>query len=215
MDKNFIYHVPTKLYVGREIMTHLGDELARYGRKVLLIYGSERIKSTELYKEIAKEAQKASLQLFEQGGVEPNPRHSTVNRMADFCKKEGVDVLLAVGGGSVMDCAKFVSAATYYDGDCWDFFSGKAKMEKFLPLLTVPTLSGTGSDMDAFGIVSNEDRKEKLPLYHPELFPKVSFLDPTLTYSVSPFQTACGAIDAFSHYLEVYLCAPIFLCWIG
>lgn len=208
MKTNFIYHVPTKLYFGSGQLTHLGNELKQHGKKVLLIYGSERLKKTELYSSIVEQAKKAGVRLFEAGGVEPNPRHTTVNRMASVCKKEGIDMLLAVGGGSVLDCAKFVSAAAFYEGDCWDFFTGKANMEKFLPLVTIPTLSGTGSDMDGFGIVSNEERKEKIPLYHPSLFPVASFLDPVQTYTVPPFQTACGAIDAFTHYLEVYFMRP-------
>lgn len=208
MNAHFIYHVPTKMYFGDNQLENLGSELQRHGTRVLLIYGSERLKNTELYTCIRNQVTQAGLQCLEAGGVEPNPRHTTVNHIASVCKKEHIDMLLAVGGGSVLDCAKFVSAASFYEGDCWDFFVGKAKMEKFLPVITIPTLSGTGSDMDAFGIVSNEEKKEKLPLYHPQLFPVASFLAPSLTSTVSPFQTACGSIDAFTHYLEVYFMRP-------
>lgn len=208
MNANFTYHVPTKIYFGDNQMENLNNELRLHGKRALLIYGSERLKTTDLYICIKNQAKLAGIQLYEAGGVEPNPRHSTVNNMASLCKEKEIDMILAAGGGSVLDCAKFVSAATFYQGDCWDFFMGKAKMEKFLPIITIPTLSGTGSDMDAFGIVSNEETKEKIPLHHPSLFPVASFLDPTLTYTVSSFQTACGAIDAFTHYLEVYFMRP-------
>lgn len=207
-NANFTFHVPTKIYFGDNQLSNLESELKKHGSRCLMIYGSSRIKKTPLYANIKQVAADASVILFEAGGVEPNPRHTTVNRMAAICKKENIGVILAVGGGSVIDCAKFVSAATFYDGDAWDFFAGKAKMERFLPVITIPTLAGTGSDMDAFGIVTNENTAEKIPLYHLSLFPVASFLDPTLTYTVSPYQTACGAIDAFTHYLEVYFMRP-------
>lgn len=208
MNANFEFYAPTKIYFGDQQIHKLGAELRQWGRKVLMLHGSERIKKTPLFEDIKAECRKAGLALFTMGGVEPNPRHSTVNQVAALCKKEGIEVLLAVGGGSVIDCAKFVSPAAFYGGDSWDFFSGKAAMQEFLPIVTIPTLSGTGSDMDAFGIVSNAETREKTPLYHPALFPKASFLNPQATFSVSPFQTACGAIDAFSHYLEVYFMRP-------
>ncbi|MBQ7618245.1 MAG: iron-containing alcohol dehydrogenase [Desulfovibrio sp.] len=208
MDVNFEYRVPTHIYFGKNNFAILGDVLSKYGKKILLIYGSERLKTTPLYQTIQEQSLAAQLELFEIGHVEPNPRHTTVNRAANLCKEVGIEVLLAVGGGSVIDCAKLVSAATFHPGDCWDLVSGKAKMERFLPIVSIPTISGTGTDMDAYGIVSNAETLEKLPFYHPSLYPVASFLDPTQTLTVSPFQTACGAIDAFSHYLEVYLMRP-------
>ncbi|MBQ9405334.1 MAG: iron-containing alcohol dehydrogenase [Desulfovibrio sp.] len=208
MQANFEYHVPTHIYFGHAQLEKLGTELLRHGSKVLLIYGSERLKTTPLYQTIQEQAKAAGLALFEMGGVEPNPRHTTVNRAAALCKREGIEVLLAVGGGSVVDCAKLVSPSVFYEGDCWDFLSGKATMQQFLPIVTIPTISGTGTDMDAYGIVSNAATQDKTPFYHPSLYPAASFLDPTQTRTVSPFQTACGAIDAFSHYLEVYFMRP-------
>lgn len=208
MNANFEYQVPTHIYFGDAQLKKLGTELQKHGRKVLLIYGSERLKTTPLYQAIQEQVKAVGLELFEMGGVEPNPRHTTVNRAAAICKREHIDVLLAVGGGSVVDCAKLVSPSAFHGGDCWDFLAGKAVMENFLPVVTIPTISGTGTDMDAYGIVSNTETQDKTPFYHPSLYPVASFLDPTQTYTVSPFQTACGAIDAFSHYLEVYLMRP-------
>lgn len=208
MNANFEYHVPTHVYFGDQQIEKLGAELKKHGSRVLVMYDSGWIKNTPFYAKVLEQIEKAELVLFEFGGIEPNPRHTTVNTAAALCKKEKIDVLLPIGGGSVIDCAKFTSAATFYEGDCWDFFTGKAQMEKFVPIVTISTISGTGTEMDAFGIISNEETKDKIPLYHPSLFPTASFLDPSITFSVSPFQTACGAIDAFSHFLEVYFMRP-------
>ncbi|MBR3665499.1 MAG: iron-containing alcohol dehydrogenase [Desulfovibrio sp.] len=206
MTCDFSYHVPTQIYFGKESFHHLGAELKKYGQNVLLLYGSERLKTLPLYQTICE--QTSDLNLFELGGVEPNPRHSTVNKAATLCKEKHIDVLLAVGGGSVIDCAKLTSPAAFYAGNCWDLVTGKAPMERFLPIVTIPTISGTGTDMDAFGIVSNTETLDKVPFFHPNLYPTASFCDPSQTFTVSAFQTACGAIDAFSHYLEVYFMRP-------
>lgn len=208
MNANFVYQTPTKVYFGDNQLENLGTELQTYGKRVLLVYGGGSIKKTGLYDKVAAAIKKAGLELFELSGIEPNPRHTSVNRGADICKKEQIDVLLAVGGGSVIDTAKFISPAASYDGDAWDFFTGKAQMTTFLPIVTILTLSGTGSEMDAFGIINNKETNEKIPLAHPSLFPKASFLDPTITYTVNRYQTACGGIDAFSHFLEVYFMKP-------
>lgn len=148
------------------------------------------IKRNSLYDRIFAEIQKAGLELFEMLGVALTPRHTTINRGADICKKEKINVLLAVGGGSVIDVAKFVSPASFYDRDVWDFFTKKAEMPRFRPIVTIQTISSTSSEMDAYGIAGNLDTAEKIPLYHPELMPKASFLDPTVTYSVNRYQTA-------------------------
>jgi len=142
------------------------------------------------------------------GGVEPNPRHTTVDRAAGICRDKNIDVLLAVGGGSVTDCAKLTSPTVFHNGTCWDFLSGRAQMKKFLPIVTISTISGTGTDMDCLGIVNNIETREKTFFGNPALYPAASFLDPSETFTVSPYQTACGAIDAFIHYLEVYFMRP-------
>lgn len=201
---NFIYDIPTKVYFGENQLEHLGEELNRYGKKVLLTYGGGSIKKNGLYDKIVTEIKNAGLELFELNGIDSNPRVSSVNAGADICKKEGIDVLLAVGGGSVLDCTKYIGAATYYDGDAWDILLGKAPVEKCLPVITVITLAATGSEMDAGGVISNPDTKDKIGLIFPPMQPKVSFLDPTNTYTVSKFQTASGAADMLNHIMEVY-----------
>ena len=201
---NFIYDIPTKVYFGENQLEHLGEELNKYGKKVLLTYGGGSIKKNGLYDKIVAEIKNAGLELFELNGIDPNPRVSSVNAGADICKKEGIDVLLAVGGGSVIDCTKYIGAATYYDGDAWDILLGKTPVEKCLPIITVLTLAATGSEMDAGGVISNPETKDKIGMIFPPMQPKVSFLDPTNTYTVSKFQTASGAADMLNHIMEVY-----------
>ncbi|NLL29673.1 MAG: iron-containing alcohol dehydrogenase [Clostridiales bacterium] len=201
---NFIYDIPVKVYFGKDQLGHLGEELKKYGNRVLLTYGGGSIKKIGLFDKVVEEIKKAGLELFELSGIEPNPRITSVNKGAEICKKEKIDVLLAVGGGSTIDATKFIGAGAFYDGDAWDLVSKKAPITNCLPIVTVLTLSATGSEMDAGGVISNLETNEKLGNGHPCLLPKVSFLDPTNTYSVSKYQTACGAVDIMSHVIEVY-----------
>lgn len=201
---SFVYDIPTKVYFGENQLVHLGEELSKYGKKVLMTYGGGSIKKSGLYDKIVAEIKSAGLELFELSGIEPNPKISSVNAGGDICKREGIDVLLAVGGGSVIDCTKYIGAAAFYDGDAWDILLQKVSVEKCLPVLDVLTLAATGSEMDCGGVISNPATKDKIGLLFPVMQPKVSFLDPTLTYSVSKYQTACGAADMLSHIIEVY-----------
>ena len=200
----FVYDIPTRVYFGQNQLGHLGQELARFGKRVLLVYGGGSIKKAGLYGQVVSEIQKAGLTLFELAGVEPNPRVYSVTAGAEICRRERVDVLLAVGGGSVIDCAKYIGAAAYYEGDAWDILLDKVPVEQCLPIVTVLTLAATGSEMDAGGVISNPETKDKIGRIFPPMQPKVSFLDPTATYTVSPYQTACGASDMLSHIIEVY-----------
>lgn len=201
----FVYDIPTKVYFGENQLGHLGEELAVYGSNVLICYGGGSIKRSGLLDKVRAEIEKAGLNWFELSGIEPNPRVASVNQGAQICRKEGIDVVLAVGGGSVIDCAKFTAAAAFYDGDAWDIMTQKFQPTKALPVLDISTLSATGSDMDAGGVISNPDTKDKIGFSIPGLLqPKVSFLDPALTYSVSAYQTACGSADILSHVIESY-----------
>lgn len=201
---NFIFQNTTKIYFGENQLGHLGEELKQYGSRVLLTYGGGSIKKIGLYDNIMAELKKSGLTVFELSGIEPNPRHTTVNKGADICKNEKIDVLLAVGGGSTIDCTKAIAAAAFYDGDSWDLVTHKAPVTKALPIFTVLTLSATGSEMDFGCVISNIDTNEKYGLLHPLLQPKTSFLDPTNTYSVSAFQTACGGADILSHMFDCF-----------
>lgn len=201
---NFVYHVPTKVYFGQNQLEHLGAELRAFGKKVLLCYGGGSIKKMGLYDKIVREIKAAGLTLFELSGIDPNPRVSSVRSGAKICKQQKIDVILAAGGGSVLDCAKFIGMAAFYDGDAWDILTDKAGVTQCLPLVTVLTAAAAGSEMDPTGVISNPDTNDKLGWGHPSMRPAVSFLDPQNTYTVNAFQTACGAADIVSHILEEY-----------
>ena len=202
---NFIYNIPTKVYFGENQLENLGKELRKFGRRVLLTYGGGSIKRIGLYDRVIEELRKAEMEVFELSGIEPNPRIESVRKGVEICKNEGIDVLLAVGGGSTIDATKFMAAGACVDHDAWEFFGANAKpIERALPIVTIFTLSATGSEMDTGGVISNLETGDKLGRLAPALLPKVSFLDPTLTYSVGKFQTAAGSADIMSHILEVY-----------
>lgn len=202
MNTKFIYSAPTKVYFGENQLENLGSEVKQYGKRVLLTYGGGSIKKNGLYDKIMAELNKTGLEVHEFGGIEPNPRHTSVNQGAAICKEKKIDVLLAVGGGSTIDATKAIGAAAFYDGDCWDLVTHKAAITNCLPIVTVLTIAATGSEMDCGGVISNIETNDKLGLIHPLLLPKVSFLDPTNTYSVSAFQTACGGVDILSHIFD-------------
>lgn len=201
---NFTFQNTTKIYFGENQLEHLGKELKQFGNRVLLTYGGGSIKKIGLYERVMDELKKAGLTVFELAGIEPNPRHITVNKGAEICRRESIDVLLAVGGGSTIDCTKVIAAAAFYEGNSWDLVTYKVPITKALPVFSVLTLSATGSEMDSGGVISNMDTNEKYGLFHPLLQPKVSFLDPTVTYTVNAFQTACGGADILSHVFDVF-----------
>ena len=202
---SFVYNIPTKVYFGENQLGNLTKELLKFGKRVLLTYGGGSIKRIGLYDRIIEELRNANIEVFEVSGIEPNPRIESVRQGAQMCKEHNIDVLLAVGGGSTLDATKFMAAGACVDHDPWEFFGANAKpIERALPIVTILTLSATGSEMDAGGVISNLETGDKLGRLAPALQPKVSFLDPTLTYSVSKFQTACGAADMMSHIIEVY-----------
>jgi len=201
---HFIYHNPVKVYFGKDQLCHLGEELSKYGKRVLLTYGGGSIKKIGLYDKVVNEIKKSGLELYELSGIQPNPRIDSVRKGAQICKDMKIDVLLAVGGGSVLDATKYMAAGACVDFDPWDFFSKCAPIEKALPVITIPTLAATGSEMNDGGVISNPETKEKIGRSSPRLFPKVSFLDPTNTFTVNSYHTACGSVDIMSHIIEVY-----------
>lgn len=202
---DFIYDIPTKVYFGKDHLNQLGPELKKYGTRVLLVYGGGSIKRIGLYDNVMNILKENGLDVFELAGVKPNPSIESVREGARICKENKIDVVLSVGGGSTLDCTKFIAAAAMVDHDPWDFFNEKwAPLTKALPILDVLTLSATGSEMDSGGVISNPETNDKVGRIEPVLQPKVSFLDPTTTFSVNAYQTACGSADMMSHVLEVY-----------
>lgn len=202
---DFIFHNPAKVYFGKNQMEHLSEELLKFGKRVLLVYGGGSIKKNGLYDLIVKQAEENGIKLFELSGVEPNPRHTSANKGAEICKKENVDVILAAGGGSVIDCAKGIAAAALTDsGDVWELVSKVVFVEKALPIVAVLTNAATGSEMDAWAVISNMETNEKMGLNGSALIPRAAFENPEYSFTLSEYQTACGAFDIFNHVIDNY-----------
>lgn len=202
---NFIYDIPTKVYFGENVIEgNLAKEIKNYGNSVLLVYGKDTIKKTGLYDKIINELQNANIKVYEYFGIEANPKHTDINNASKLCKENDIDVILAVGGGSVIDSSKLISAGKFYDGDVWNLVLKKDQVTKTMPLITILTISAAGSEMNDTAVISNKDTHEKKGLKNSLFLPKVSFLDPTITYSVNKYQTACGSYDILSHVIETY-----------
>ncbi len=201
---NFTFLNPTKLIFGKDQLEQLKTEIPLYGKKVLLVYGGGSIKKSGLYDKVINQLNEINAEVFELSGVEPNPRVSTVRKGVDICKKEGVEFLLAVGGGSVIDCTKLIAAASKYDGDAWDLVIKKAFAKDALPFGTVLTLAATGSEMNSGSVITNWETNEKYGWGNPLTFPKFSILDPVNTYTVPRNQTVYGIVDMMSHVFEHY-----------
>ena len=201
---NFVYSIPTKIYFGKGQISHLKDALAEFGKTVLLVYGGGSIRKNGLYDEAARQCREAGIKLVECGGIEPNPRIESVRRGVELCRTGGVEVVLAIGGGSVIDAAKVIAASANYPGDPWDIVLDTKKVRGVLPIVTVLTLSATGSEMDTFAVISDLGLKEKLGCGHPDMRPRISICDPEYTASVSAYQTTTGTADMMSHIFEAY-----------
>lgn len=202
--QNFVYDIPTKIFFGEGQIRELGDLLTTYGTKVLLVYGGGSIKKNGIYDIVCKELHKKNLPFTELSGVEPNPKIDTVRRGVSLCRKENLDIILAIGGGSTIDCAKVIAASTHYMGDAWDVVKNGKLSTDTLPIIAVPTLAATGSEMDTFAVISNPETKDKIGTGHPSMRPKAAILDPTYTYTVNAYHTAAGTADIMSHILECY-----------
>lgn len=201
---NFNFHVPTSILFGKGQVNNLPEVLNNYGQKVLLVYGGGSIKKNGVYQSVVSLLEKGQFSVTELAGVEPNPRLETVIQGAELCRKEEIEVILAVGGGSTIDCAKAIAAARFYEGNPWDFTQNRSLVGEALPLVTILTMSATGSEMNGGAVITNLATNEKLGMGGPTLLPKVSILDPTYTFSVPARQTAAGSADIFSHLIENY-----------
>ncbi|MDQ0155388.1 iron-containing alcohol dehydrogenase [Robertmurraya andreesenii] len=202
--KNFTYWNPTKLIFGKGQLEQLKTEVPAYGKKVLLVYGGGSIKKSGLYDKVVQILKEIDVELYELSGVEPNPRISTVRKGVEICKSNGVEFILAVGGGSVIDCTKAIAAGAKYDGDAWDLVIKKAFAKEALPFGTVLTLAATGSEMNSGSVITNWETNEKYGWGSPATFPRFSILDPVNTYTVPRNQTVYGIVDMMSHVFEHY-----------
>lgn len=198
----FTYYNPTKIFFGSQL-EKLGETVRGYGNRVLVMYGGGSAKKNGVYHTVMRSLESAGLHVSEFSGVECNPQYSTVNRATDVCKANDCNVIVALGGGSVIDAAKVVTQAKFYDGDCWDIVSRKASVEKGLPLIAVPTIAAAGSENDAWAVISNKDTSQKLDPWGESFQPVAAFIDPTITYTVDKYQTAVGAADILSHVIDI------------
>lgn len=202
---NFIFDVPTKIFFGKEEISKMENEIKNYASKVLIVFGSNRIKTNGLFAKATAILDKCNIKYFELGGVKPNPRIDSVREGVKICKNNNIDFILAIGGGSTIDCAKAIAAGAYHNGDVWDFYIQKATIEKALPIGTILTLAATGSEMNGNSVISNMETKQKLAVGYSVLKPKFSVLDPINTFTVPNNQTAAGTVDIMSHIFEFYL----------
>ncbi|MEB9339751.1 iron-containing alcohol dehydrogenase [Bacillus cereus] len=202
--QNFVFRNPTKLIFGKGQLEQLKTEIPQFGKKVLLVYGGGSIKRNGIYDNVISILKDINAEVFELTGVEPNPRVSTVKKGIQICKENGVEFILAVGGGSVIDCMKAIAAGSKYDGDVWDIVTKKTFANEALPFGTVLTLAATGSEMNAGSVITNWETNEKYGWGSPVTFPQFSILDPVHTTSVPKDQTIYGMVDIMSHVLEQY-----------
>ncbi|MEW4282409.1 iron-containing alcohol dehydrogenase [Priestia koreensis] len=202
--ENFQYHNPTKLLFGKGQLDALKTEIPLYGKRVLLLYGGGSIKRSGLYDNVMTLLREIDAFTVELNGVEPNPRLTTVNKGIQLIKENNLDFILAVGGGSVIDCAKAIAAGSHYGGDVWDIVTKKTPVTSALPIGTVLTLAATGSEMNGGSVITNWDAQDKRSFGSIHTFPKFSVLDPELTFSVPRDQTVYGIVDIMSHVLEQY-----------
>ncbi|WP_025681317.1 iron-containing alcohol dehydrogenase [Paenibacillus massiliensis] len=200
----FEFHNPTRLIFGQGKLEVLTREIPKYGKRVLLVYGGGSIKRSGLYEEVIGFLKQAEVEITELAGVEPNPRLATVHKGVELCKQHDIDFILAVGGGSVLDCTKAIAVGAKYVGDMWDFVERKAVPTAALPYGTVLTMAATGSEMNSGSVITNEVTQEKLGWGSPLVYPAFSILDPTYTFSLPRDQTVYGMVDMMSHVLEHY-----------
>lgn len=201
--QNFDYQTPTRLIFGKGVIAKLPEVMEQFGKKILLTYGGGSIKKIGIYQKVKELL--TDCEIVELSGIQPNPKYDpSVLDGVKLCKENNVDVILAVGGGSVLDCSKAIAAGACYDGDPWDLISYKVKAQKALPIVDIITLAATGSEYDCGGVISRTETNDKIGYVDPLLFPAVSFLDPEYTFTVSKKQTAAGIADAMNHTIEQY-----------
>ena len=202
--KNFVFHNPTKIIFGKDTIPSIGSETSALGKNALMVYGRGSIVKNGIYDQVTKSLHDAGVTVIEHGGVRSNPVLNHVRQGIALAKEHKVDVIVAVGGGSVIDSAKAIAAGALVEHDVWKFFMGKKSIREALPLTSVLTLAASGSEMNSGMVVTNEETKHKFGFGNKLLHPRVSILDPTATFSVSPEYTAYGAVDAIAHVLEYY-----------
>jgi alcohol dehydrogenase YqhD (iron-dependent ADH family) len=202
--ENFIMHNPTSLHFGRGVVNDLGKTLKPYGSRALLVYGKGSVKRNGVYDDVIRQLREAGIEWVEFSGIKPNPVVEDVDAAVELGMKEEVDMVLAIGGGSVIDSAKFIALGIPGGHKGWDIMTRKARPTKALPIFTVLTLAATGTEMNSFAVLQNHATRQKLGFGHPKAYPTASFLDPAYTMSVNREYTAYGIMDLIAHSLEAY-----------
>lgn len=205
MISDFTYYTPTKVIFGKNTESEVGSLIAKEGcKKVLVHYGSESAKKSGLLGRVTASLAKAGIQYVTLGGVVPNPRLSKVHEGIELCKKEGVDFLLAVGGGSVIDSAKAIGYGLYHDGEVWDFYDQSRPIQGCYPVGAVLTIAAAGSEMSNSSVITNEDGNLKRGANHDSSRCRFAIMNPELTYTLPAYQTMSGAVDIMMHTIERY-----------
>ncbi|MBS4023231.1 MAG: iron-containing alcohol dehydrogenase [Dethiobacter sp.] len=201
---NFGLYIPTRIIFGQGEMDKLGVESSKYGTKALLVKTVGPLEKMGVYARATKLMEDAGITVFELNDVEANPKLSSVYEGNKICKENNIDIVIAVGGGSAIDCAKAIALAATDDGDVWDFFENKRTAQKALPVGTVSTIASTGAEMSLHCVITNSDTKRKLVTHYDFSYPKFSIIDPELHATVPKYLTACGMADTISHVMESY-----------
>ena len=203
---NFVFYSPTEFVFGKATEMQVGALARKYGaRKVMIVYGGGSVVRSGLLDRVKQSLREAGIEYCLMGGVQPNPVDTKVYEGIEFCRREQADMLLPVGGGSVIDTAKAIAAGALYEGDFWDFYIGKAKVTKALKVAVVLTIPAAGSEGSGNTVITKLDGLQKLSLRVPEVLrPVFSIMNPELTYTLPPFQTACGVADMMAHIMERY-----------
>ena len=203
---NFVFYSPTEFVFGKATEMQVGALARKYGaRKVMIVYGGGSVVRSGLLDRVKQSLQEAGIEYCLMGGVQPNPVDTKVYEGIEFCRREQADMLLPAGGGSVIDTAKAIAAGVLYEGDFWDFYIGKAKVTKALKVAVVLTIPAAGSEGSGNTVITKLDGLQKLSLRVPEVLrPVFSIMNPELTYTLPPFQTACGVADMMAHIMERY-----------
>lgn len=207
MKFDFEYYNPTKIYFGKTAIDNLAGELENYGKNILLVYGKGAIKRIGLYDKVTEILKRSGKRVVELAGIKSNPTYRQVLRGADLVRENNIDLILAVGGGSVIDCSKAISVSAYCEGDPWEKYweNFEPLSNKIVPVASILTMTGTASEMNAGAVITNEDKMIKGGrVFTPNVNPKFSILNPEYTYSVSKYQMVSGVFDIMSHLMEQY-----------
>ncbi len=200
----FTLHLPTKIFFGKEVITSIGDEAGKFGKKALILYGGGSIKRNGVYTALTDSLRKNNIEIVEFSGVKPNPILSHTEEGIELVNKQGIDCIVAAGGGSVIDEGKGIAIGSMNPGPLWNYYNGTSVPEKALPLFAVQTMPATSSEMNMISVLTNEEFYQKFSCKTPLIYPKAAYLDPSVTLTIPPDQTAFACTDIMAHLMEGY-----------